>query len=177
MTRYPLPSIALHWLIALLLFAGFALGTYMHELALSPQKLRLYSYHKWLGVTVFALVILRLALRFVMPPPALLPAPAWQLHLARRVHATLYLLMFAVPLSGWLMSSAKGFTTVWFGILPLPDLLDKDEALGNLLRNGHQALNWLLAGLVMLHAGAALKHHWIGRDDTLKRMLPWKGKP
>ena len=176
MDRYSWPSIVAHWLIALLIIAGFVLGTYMHELALSPQKLRLYSYHKWLGVTVFALVLLRLALRFALPPPALLPGPAWQRYLASRVHALLYLLMFAVPLSGWLMSSAKGFTTVWFGVLPLPDLVGKNDGLGDFLRAVHALLNWLLAGLVVLHAGAALKHHWIDRDATLMRMLPWRKK-
>jgi cytochrome b561 len=172
-TRYAWPSIGAHWLIALLIFGGFALGLYMHDLPLSPQKLRFYSYHKWLGVTVFVLVLARLFLRWRYPPPPLLPAPHWQQRAAQGVHHAFYLLMFAIPLSGWLMSSAKGFSTVWFGVLPLPDLLEKDEALGDLLRDLHAALNWLLAMLVCLHVGAAMKHHWRDRDATLARMLPW----
>lgn len=173
MKPYSWPSIGAHWLIALLIFAGFALGLYMHDLPLSPQKLRYYSYHKWLGVTVFALVLVRVFLRWRYPPPPVLPAPRWQQRAARGVHQAFYFLMFAIPLSGWLMSSAKGFSTVWFGVLPLPDLLEKDEALGDLLRFFHETLNWLLALLVCLHAGAALKHHWHDRDATLARMLPW----
>jgi cytochrome b561 len=85
----------------------------------------------------------------------------------------LYVLMFAVPLSGWLMSSAKGFQTVWFGVLPLPDLLQKDADLGDLLQQLHMILNFSMAGLVLAHLGAALKHHLIDRDDVLARMLPF----
>jgi cytochrome b561 len=173
MNRYPLPSIVLHWLLALLIGGGFVLGLYMHELPLSPQKLKLYSYHKWLGVTIFALVMVRLLLRWRLPLPPLLPAPVWQMKLAQGVHHALYLLMFAVPLSGWLMSSAKGFQTVWFGVLPLPDLVGKDETLGKLLQGVHEQLNWLLLLLVLLHAAAAIKHHFLDRDATLARMLPW----
>jgi cytochrome b561 len=88
----------------------------------------------------------------------------------------LYLLMFAVPLSGWLMSSAKGFQTVWFGVLPLPDLLQKDTDLGDLLQQMHMLLNFTMAGLVAAHAGAALKHHFLDRDEILARMLPFLGK-
>ena len=84
----------------------------------------------------------------------------------------LYLLMFAVPLSGWLMSSAKGFQTVWFGVLPIPDLLEKNKELGNLLQTIHMGLNLLFVAVIAGHIGAALKHHFIDRDDILKRMLP-----
>lgn len=173
MTPYSRPSIAAHWLIALLISGGFMLGLYMHDLPLSPQKLRFYSYHKWLGVTVFVLLLVRVFLRWRYPPPPLLPGPRWQQRAAQGVHYALYLLMFVIPLSGWLMSSAKGFSTVWFGVLPLPDLLEKNEALGDLLRDAHEALNWLLGLLVCLHVGAAMKHHWHDRDATLARMLPW----
>jgi cytochrome b561 len=77
-----------------------------------------------------------------------------------------------IPLTGWLMSSAKGFQTVYFGVLPIPDLLVKNPPLGDLLKNVHFALNLLLAGLLAMHAGAALKHHFVDRDDVLRRMLP-----
>jgi cytochrome b561 len=89
----------------------------------------------------------------------------------------LYLLMFAVPLSGWLMSSAKGFQTVWFGVLPLPDLLTKNAELGDLLQQMHKLLNYSMAALVFAHLGAALKHHFIDRDDILARMLPFLRNP
>jgi cytochrome b561 len=167
-------AIGLHWLIAFAILATFALGLYMHELPLSPQKLKLYSWHKWAGVSIFLCVVLRLGWRLAYRPPALPAAmPAWQRIAAEATHLLLYLLMFAVPLSGWLMSSAKGFQTVWFGVLPLPDLLDKNQQLGDLLKEVHEALNFGMAGLVLAHAGAALKHHVIDRDEVLARMLPF----
>lgn len=171
--RYTRTAIALHWLIAVGILACFALGLYMHELPLSPTKLKLYSWHKWAGVTLFVLAMLRLIWRLAHPAPAL-PAsmPAVQKKTASVLHWALYALMFAIPLSGWLMSSAKGFQTVWFGILPLPDLVAKDEELGDILRAVHETLNLVLAALVIGHAGAALKHHFIDRDDILRRMLP-----
>ena len=169
--RYSTPAIVLHWLGALLVFAAFPLGGDMHDLPLSPDKLKLYSYHKWIGVTVLLLVAVRLSWRLTHTPP-LLPdrIPAWQRRASAIVHGLLYLLMFSIPLSGWLMSSAKGFQTVWFGVLPLPDLVGKDKALGDLLAGVHQALNFSLLVLVILHVAAALQHHFIERQPFLQRM-------
>jgi len=169
--RYSTPAIALHWLIALLIFLAFPLGVYMHELPLSPDKLKLYSYHKWIGVSVFLLVAIRLGWRLTHTPPALPDGiAAWQRRASAVVHGLLYLLMIAIPLSGWLMSSAKGFQTVWFGVLPLPDLIGKNRELGELLAEVHEALNFTLLALVILHVGAALKHHFIERQPFLQRM-------
>ncbi len=171
--RYTGIAIALHWLMAIGIVGLFALGVYMHELPLSPDKLKLYAWHKWAGVSVFLLVIVRLAWRVTHRPPSLpehMPRPEqW---LAHAGHHLLYLLMFAIPLSGWLMSSAKGFQTVWFGLLPLPDLLEKNKEIGDLLQTVHWALNMSLAVVVLGHAAAALKHHFLSRDDVLTRMLP-----
>ena len=176
-TSYTHTAIALHWLIAIALTGSFGLGLYMHELPLSPQKLKLYSWHKWAGVTIFLFVILRLVWRLGHRPPALpVLMPAWQRLAAEATHVLLYLLMFAVPLSGWLMSSAKGFQTVWFGVLPLPDLLQKDADLGDLLQQIHMLLNYCMAALVAAHLGAALKHHFIDRDEVLAHMIPLLGK-
>jgi cytochrome b561 len=171
--RYTHTAIALHWLIALMLFGLFGLGLYMAELPLSPTKLKLYSYHKWAGVTVFLLALVRLGWRVTHVPPAL-PAgmPAWQLKAAAAGHHLLYLLMLIVPLSGWLMSSAKGFQTVWFGVLPLPDLLPKDKAMGDALHEVHELLNFLFMAVVAGHIAVALKHQYIDRDGLLSRMLP-----
>ena len=171
--RYTATAISLHWLIAIGIAGTFSLGLYMHELPLSPTKLQLYSWHKWAGVSLFALIVVRLLWRATHAAPPL-PAqmPALQRLAANATHWALYALMIAVPLSGWLMSSAKGFQTVWFGVLPLPDLVAKDAALGDLLQDVHEALNLTMLGLVLLHAAAALKHHFIDRDDVLTRMLP-----
>lgn len=172
-THYTATAKALHWLMALLLFGLLALGFYMQDLPLSPQKLQLYSWHKWAGVTVFLLVLFRLAWRITHRPPALPGHMPKALQLAAHAgHALLYLLMIAIPLSGWLMSSAKGFQTVWFGILPIPDLVDKQKELGDLLQLVHESLNWLFIAVIAGHIGAALKHHFIDKDDILIRMLP-----
>lgn len=175
--RYTLTAIRLHWLMALLIVGLFGLGLYMSDLKLSPQKLQLYSWHKWAGVTVFLLLLIRLGWRAAHRPPPPPPGmPHWQHVAATALHHLLYLLMLAIPLSGWLMSSAKGFQTVWFGLLPLPDLLAKNKPLGELLETVHSTLNFTLAGLVLLHAAAAIKHHFVDRDDVLIRMLPFLDK-
>ncbi len=172
-STYTRPAIALHWLVALIILASFPLGLYMADLALSPTKLKLYSYHKWAGVTVFFLAVLRVLWRMRHAPPALPTSmPAWQRNFAAATHALLYLLILAIPLSGWMMSSALGFKTVYFGVLPLPDLLAKNKELGELLKLVHVTLNYTMAALVAVHVGAALKHHFVDRDDILARMLP-----
>lgn len=170
-TTYTPVAKVLHWGMAILILGLLALGMYMHELPLSPQKLELYAWHKGFGVSVFVLVWLRLAWRVTHRPPSL-PAtlsPRQRL-LARVGHAALYGLMVAIPLSGWLMSSAKGFQTVWFGVWPIPDLIGRDKALGDLLRQVHEALNVLLMITLAGHVAAALWHHFILKDETLRRM-------
>ena len=171
--RYTPPARLLHWLMAALLIGLLALGFYMSDLPLSPEKLQLYSWHKWAGVTAFILLAIRLLWRATHRPPAL---PASMSATAQRMahlgHLALYALMIAIPLSGWLMSSAKGFQTVYFGVLPIPDLLAKNPELGELLATLHGGLNLLLVLTVLGHAAAALKHHFVDRDDVLRRMLP-----
>lgn len=161
----------LHWLMAALIIGLLVLGIYMYELPLSPEKLQLYSWHKWAGVTVFLLVWLRLAWRLTHRPPALPEAMSPLMRLAAHTgHAALYALMVVIPLSGWLMSSAKGVQTVWFGVLPIPDLLARDKELGNLLQWVHKGLNITLMLTLAGHVGAALWHHFVLKDDTLRRM-------
>ncbi len=164
---------SLHWLMAILIFGLLALGFYMHDLPLSPQKLQLYSWHKWVGVTAFLLVLFRLAWRATHRPPPLPANMARTMRFAAHAgHFVLYALMLAIPLSGWLMSSAKGFQTVWFGLLPIPDLLGKNKETGDLLALVHKSLNLLFVAAIAGHIGAALKHHFIDKDDILTRMLP-----
>lgn len=171
--RYTRTAISLHWLVALLIFSGWGLGLYMHELPTSPQKLQYYSWHKWLGVSVFLLVLVRATWRIFNVPPPLPPTVSpWQVSASRASHVVLYMLMLGLPLSGWLMSSAKGFQTVYFGVLPIPDLLQKDKDLGELLADVHWLLALALAWLVALHVAAALKHHFFDKDGVLRRMLP-----
>lgn len=172
-TTYTATAKALHWLMAVLLFGLLALGFYMHDLPLSPEKLQLYSWHKWAGVTAFLLVLFRLAWRITHRPPALPESMPKLMQIAAHAgHLLLYALMIAIPLSGWLMSSAKGFQTVWFGVLPIPDLIGKDKALGALLAEVHELLNIGFIVVLIGHIAAALKHHFIDKDDILTRMLP-----
>lgn len=176
--RYTPTAIALHWAIALLIFVAFPLGLYMTGLHLSPLKLRLYAYHKWIGVTVLLLTTLRLLWRAAHAPPQFVAGmPRWQSMAAHAAHDLLYLLALAVPVSGWLMSSALGVSVVWFGVLPLPDLVGKDKELGELLKIVHEGFNYTLLALVALHVAGALKHQFIDRDGTLARMLPFLAKP
>jgi cytochrome b561 len=173
MNRYTGVAIALHWIIAAAILCTFALGLYMHELPLSPTKLKLYSYHKWIGVTIFVLVLFRLLWRVTHRPPPPPPGmPAWQHRAAAAAHAALYLLTLAIPLSGWLMSSATGFQVVYLGVLPIPDLVGKDKVLADQLKDLHYYLNILMFVVVVLHVAAALKHHVMDRDDVLSRMFP-----
>ncbi len=168
--NYTRTAVMLHWLVAFSIFAAFPLGVYMHDLPLSPDKLRLYSYHKWIGVTAFLFAVMRLFWRAGHRPPPPPSMPRWQKAAARTVHLLLYVLALVVPLSGWLMSSAKGFPTVWFGVLPLPDLVGKDAALAEALLVLHKALNIGLFVLVGVHVAAALRHQFIDRDGLMSRM-------
>ena len=170
---YVRPVAVLHWACALLILAAFPLGIYMHDLPLSPEKLRLFSYHKWIGIAVLFLAVPRLLSRVAFATPEL-PATMhrWERTTAVVMHVLLYALIFAVPLSGWLMSSATGFQTWWFGVVPLPDLVSKSKPLGESLKVLHKGLNLLMLGLVVVHVAAALKHQFIDRDDVLSRMAP-----
>jgi len=171
--RYATRAVLVHWLIAALVLSALPLGFYMSGLPLSPYKLQLISYHKWLGVTVLLLFLPRLLFRLTKPVPVPVgSAPSWQRKVAAVTHGLLYALMFAVPLTGWLMSSAKGFPVVYLGVLPLPDLVGKDQALGDFFKSAHEVLTLGLLTLVGLHIAAALKHHVIDCDETLVRMVP-----
>lgn len=171
---YGKPAIALHWLLAALIVANLAFGLYVVDLPLSPAKLRYFSWHKWLGVTIFVLSAARLLWRLGHPAPALPPAmPPWQQRAAHASHVLLYVLFLAAPLTGWLFSSANGFQTVYLGILPIPDLLPKDKEVAEVLRLAHHWVNYLLAAFVALHVAAALKHHFVDHDDVLERMMPF----
>ena len=170
--RYGIPAIGLHWGMAVLVVGGWFVGRWMTDLPFSPLKLKVYSWHKWNGVLVFALLFVRLVVRWLQPPPASEPMPRWQTRLAQAAHILLYLLLALVPLSGWLYSSAAGFTTVWFGVWPLPDLVPKDAALKILFRSFHGGFTYVLGVLVALHVLAAFKHHVVDRDRVLVRMVP-----
>lgn len=170
---YTRTAIALHWIAALLIVCNLALGVTMINLALSPSTLRLYGWHKWIGITVLLTAAARLAWRWAHPPPPAVAMPAWQRRAAAGTHAALYVLMLAIPLSGWVYSSSTGVSVVYLGLVPLPDLVGKDKALAGVLKAVHAALNFTLLALVCVHVGAALRHHAADRNGVLPRMLPF----
>lgn len=172
--RYTGTAIALHWLIALLVIANFTLGLVMVDIpGLTPTKLKYFSWHKWAGVTVLLLATLRLLWRLRHRAPALPDTmPAWEKSAAHASHFLLYVLLFAVPLSGYFYSLAAGVPVVYFGVIELPVLIGRDPELKELLETTHFGLNMLLAATVALHIAAALKHQFIDHDSVFRRMLP-----
>lgn len=168
---------AMHWLLAIALTGLFVLGVYMADLPFSPARLKLYNWHKWAGVTILLLSVLRLVWRLTHPAPALPVAieaamPAWQRMAHHGTHHALYALFFVVPLVGWAYSSAAGFPVVLFGVLPLPDFVSTDKALAELIKPWHEISAFAMGALVLAHVGAALKHQFIDRDGLMQRMLP-----
>lgn len=174
MQRYTSVAILFHWLIAVLIIGTFTMGLVMTDIpGITPTKLKYYSWHKWAGVTILALATLRLLWRLTHRAPAY-PAslPRWQQSAAHHLHSLLYVLMFAVPLSGYFYTLAAGVPVVYFGLFELPVLIAPNPELKPILKGLHYWLNMTLAGLVALHVAAALKHVFIDRDGLFKRMLP-----
>jgi cytochrome b561 len=170
--RYDGAAMALHWATAVLIVTNLLLGLSMVPLPLSPRKLQWYQWHKWIGVTVFLLTCARLGWRWRHPPPPPVAMPRWQKNAAAASHALLYALLLAIPVSGWLFSSAAGVQVVYLGLVPLPDLVPRDKALAGVLKVAHVAGNFTLSAVVTLHVAAALRHHFVDRDDVLARMVP-----
>ncbi len=175
--RYTSTAIALHWLLALAILGSLAVGQTMADMPLSPLRLKLYNWHKWAGIVILTLSAVRLLWRLGHRPPPDVPMPGWQRQAAHATHVAMYLLFFAVPLMGWSYSSAAGFPVVLFGVLPLPDFVAANEALAETLKPWHGWLAYALAGLVVLHVAAALKHHFADGDGLLHRMRPGRRNP
>lgn len=170
--RYSSAAIAIHWLTALLIFGAIAMGVYMTSLQISPTRLKLYNWHKWLGISILALSLVRVLWRATHRPPVDLPMPAWQRRAAHLTHWALYALLFAVPLAGWAYSSASGFPVVVFGLIPLPDLVAPDRSLAEALKALHVGLALGLGAGIVLHVAAVCKHQLLDRDGILSRMVP-----
>ncbi|RZL86852.1 MAG: cytochrome b [Variovorax sp.] len=169
-----------HWLVAALIFTQFALGWLATSWRLSPTKLDLFVWHKSIGMLVLALVLMRLLWRLATPTPTpALPAdmPAWERAAARLSHVLLYAVMIAMPLTGWITSSAAGVPFSIFWLIPLPAIVGPDEHTAELAALAHFSLGLGFAALLVLHIGAALRHHFIKRNNVLVRMLPAKSTP
>lgn len=173
--RYTRTAQWLHWIMALIIIGAWVLGFYLSGLPRGPEKSALIQWHKAIGSTVVVLVAIRLAWRAGHRPPPLPESMApWQRAWAHGAHWLLYVLMLAQPLSGWAMSSARGFPVALAGLIPLPPMAAKDETLAKSLTEWHGLIGWALAILVLGHVAMALKHRFVDRDDVLIRMLPWR---
>jgi len=170
--RYDNIAIGFHWLLALMIAGSFCVGLYMTGLPFSIQRVKLFNWHKWAGMTILALTALRLLWRLGHPPPPEAPGPHWQQVAAKTTHRAMYALCLAIPLVGWAYSSAAGFQIVVFGVLPMPNLLATDKALAELIKPWHGWLAYALAALVAMHVAAGLKHHFVDHDGLLHRMRP-----
>lgn len=171
--HYSTIAITLHWLFVLIFLVMFPLGYIMADMDLSPEKLELISWHKSIGITALALAVVRLAWRlFHRPPPLPGDLPRWQVGVSHLVHWLIYGVVFAIPLTGWAMSSAAGIVVRPFGLFALPNFVPKDKALMNTFHEVHELLGFALLALVTIHVAAALYHYFVRRDGILSRMLP-----
>jgi cytochrome b561 len=175
--RFGLLAKTMHWLTLVLLVGSFTLAISMVNMPFSPRKLEFYSWHKWVGVTIFLLVLLRLGWRLANPVPRQPSGtPRWQQRLAGLSHAALYAILIVMPITGWIMSSALNLPVVYLGLIHIPSPFGVDRALGETMKTVHLSLAVALLVLVTIHALAALYHHVFLRDDVLRRMLPWSAR-
>ena len=164
-----------HWLLALLILCQLVLGKVAADFRLSPLKLDLFVWHKSIGITILLLVILRFAWRLGNPPPyAPAGIPAWETKLAHIGHSLLYVLMFAVPVTGWWISDTSRIPFKAYWLVPVPDLMTADKGMSELASNVHDVLTNMLLLVVLIHIAAALRHHFFVRNEVLIRMLPWR---
>ncbi len=168
---YGLVAIILHWIMALLLVGLLIFGLYMVQLPVSFEKLKLYGWHKEYGILALMLVIVRLCWRIINKTPRL-SIPLWEIIAARTVHWAFYGFMLAMPITGWVITSAAGLPVSFFGLFVLPDLISPNPNLIELFEEIHEWLGYGLIATLGLHTAAALKHHFINKDDILRRMLP-----
>jgi cytochrome b561 len=173
---YRRPARFVHWLTALLLAALFGLGISMTRWVGDDSKIRVYSWHEWVGITVFGITAFRLWWRLRHPAPPY-DLPPFERAAAAIVYVAMYVLLFAQPIVGWLMSTAFGFPVVYLGLIPLPAPVPVDQALAEQLQQVHFALAMGLLALFVAHLGGVLYHHLILQDGTLRRMLPQAGEP
>ncbi|EHP44112.1 cytochrome b561 transmembrane protein [Cupriavidus basilensis OR16] len=174
--HYGVIAILFHWSMAFLVIGLAALGLYMvtlPDVGFNTKKIVLILYHKEVGILAFVLLVARLGWRVTQVLPQLVAhLPDWQKIAARFVHLCFYALLIALPISGWVMSSAAGIPVSFFGLFTLPDLVDSDDYLFHRFIELHKWLGYVLILLIFVHVGAALRHHFVFKDDTLRRMLP-----
>lgn len=171
-TRFAFPLITLHWLTLAFIAAAYGAAQLREAFEHTPTEAVIKHWHGVIGITVLGLVALRLLVRAFTRAPEIRPTPPrWQSLAATLVHAALYGLMFALPLTGWLMMNADGETVTWFG-QSLPVLVGASRRLAHTLKDVHEAIANVGYALIAVHAAAALFHHYVVRDNTLRLMWP-----
>ncbi|MGC9386509.1 MAG: cytochrome b [Hydrogenovibrio sp.] len=169
---YGLVTRANHWITAVLFIGMIAFGIYMADLPKSPDKFELYDIHKSIGVIVLALVVLRLVWLKVSPNPPVIASKRSEEILAHSVRGILYLGLILMPLSGWVMSNAGGHEVAVFGWFTMPQIVPENETIGGIAKGVHAiAGQFILPLAILLHIAGAMKHHFVYKDATLKRML------
>lgn len=171
--QYGVVTKSLHWIMALLVICLLGVGLYMGTMSLSAAKIQVYNLHKSLGICVLFLIIGRICWHIISRTPHFVETlKPWEKKAATLVHFSLYILLIAMPLSGWIFSSAAGRPVQFFGIFTLPDIVAPDENIAKTFRALHGYIGYALMALIAMHIAGALKHHFIDKDPTLKRMLP-----
>ncbi len=175
--RYGVVTQLLHWAIVVLIIVQYVLAERAEDLPLGSAKIATLAQHKSFGMTILFLALMRLVWRWMNPVPKIPSSmPRWQRLGAHVSHIGLYALLLAAPILGWMMSSARNFPVSWFGLFTFPNLVGPNRPLYDFLHEAHEVAAKLIFVLALLHAGAALKHHFIDKDNVLRRMLPLKLK-
>lgn len=171
--RYGAVAQGFHWIVALCVIGLLIVGLLMTDMKPSPDMAKVYALHKSLGITVLALAVLRLIWKLSNAHPHSLPThQRWEKFLAKLVHVFLYFAIIGMPLSGWIMSSAKGYPVSVFGLFTLPDLVEPSKQIGKLANEFHELTAYALIAAIGLHFAGAMKHHIFDKDSTLRRMIP-----
>ena len=169
--RFGLITILLHWTMAIMMMGLVALGLIMVRMSISVTKLQFYGWHKEWGMLALMFVIVRLTWRLRSINPSLDAIPQWEELAARAVHWAFYFFMFALPITGWLITSSADLPVSFFGLFTFPNLISGNEANRILFSTIHEWLGYTLIATFCMHTGAALKHHFINKDNIMRRML------
>ena len=171
--HYSATSKLLHWLVAICVLTTAPVAITMTRIGKGPTQDMLYNFHKSLGVLILVLMLLRVINRLTVGAPIADPGiEPWQKTVSSVVHTSLYVLLLAMPVVGYIANSAYGAPTPFFGLFNLPMIVEKNDALATQLFAAHRWAGWLVILIVLMHVGAVLYHYFIRRDDVLKRMLP-----
>jgi len=163
-----------HWVMALLIIFQIPLALYMIKLPLSPDKFGKYALHKSIGICLLALIALRLAWKLIKKhPPLPSDMPRKEQLLAHATHGVLYLIIFGLPITGWISSNAANFPVSVFGVIDLPSLVQPNKELHYLMEGIHKYIGYVLIALISIHVFAAFYHHFARKDNVLLSMLPW----